>query len=135
MGQHPYNQAGKALVRDRITILIEVIFDRDDILKDPDRCKDPADTQTKTDHGDRAAQHPETRDHGESRDEGIQGLSEDRSYHILNTYRYGNGGKNEIEQRYKKEVPDLGPELAECVCHHSPAYPYIGVLQIKSMKQ
>jgi len=41
--------------------------------------------------------------------------------HVLHANRDGNGCKDEVEERYKKELPDLGSELAEYGVHDSPA--------------
>jgi hypothetical protein len=64
----------------------------------------------------------------------IERLPEDGCDHVLYTDRDGNRCKDEVEKRYEEEVPDFGPELAECVCHDVPAYVYFGVPPIKSMK-
>jgi len=53
---------------------------------------------------------------------------------VLHTNRDGNSCKDEIEERYLKELPDLSSELAEYGVHSFTGFMCILALQIKSMK-
>jgi hypothetical protein len=112
VGEHPHDQAGDAVIGDPFSGRFEIVPDRFNASKHPYGGDDPADPETRTYEGDRTGKNPES---GDGR---VRSLSENVSYDIGYPECNGKSSKDEVEERYKIEVPDLGPEPGKCLFVH-----------------